>query len=150
MIGTVQMKSTLQSQVMESGVIGDSFIATAWTIKLVETSFDPKDSTTYPTPSTHFDPALGSEAPYILFDAPSGKNFLFAPEPAGGWTFTSETITDPISVNGYLVYCDGIVIGGNLIVATVISATGQTITLPYATMLLNQAPVPDATTPVPV
>jgi len=66
----------------------------AWTVSLVEGSFNPLDPATYPSASTHFTPLVSDDAPQLLFDSSSSQYYLHAPDPAGGWSFASATITD--------------------------------------------------------
>jgi len=99
---------------------------------MVEGNFDPTNPATFPSPSSAFAVKLsGSWA--FFFDAPSGRHMLVAEDPAGGWDFTS-TAPD-VTITGYVIRNNDAptsLIGANLFPTPIpISAIGQTITLPY-------------------
>lgn len=150
MIPNVQV--TDQQQGLLATEIGGSdwFVATNAVVTLVETAFDPKVVTSYPTDSAHFANKTSSGLATVVFDAPSGKRLIVWPDPTGGWVFTAATITVPITVNGYVVRIDGFITGGNTISPVTITANGQLVVLPSLSIELPPRPIPDSVTPASV
>lgn len=120
----------------------------AWDVSLVEDTLDPKDSTTYPAASTHFAPLTAGGESALAFDAASGKYFMVAPEPAGGWVFTAATITDPITIRGFICECGTVKVCGMLVNPISVTANGQTITIPQVVAEVAAAFMVDGTPPI--
>jgi len=102
------------------------------TVSLVEGEFDPADPDSWPTASTHFAPLESGAECELVFDAVSEQWFLSWPDPVGGWVFTAATITDSVTVSGFLCKVGTNLVGANtLSPAPTVTANDQTITLPY-------------------
>jgi len=113
---------------------------TAAVVRLVEGEFDPLDKTTWPAPSAAFAGKTSGSPVAVNFDAASEKWFIVVPEPVGGWIFTAGTVTDTVTISGFIAKTAG---GEEqfaaLIAPIAVTETGQTITLPYlAAELPNQ------------
>lgn len=65
-------------------------------VALVDTDFVPSDSTTWPAAAANFPLKTASGIYEIERDAVTGKDFLVAPDPAGGWDFISTGAGAPI------------------------------------------------------
>jgi len=108
-------------------------------VRLVSTTFNPADATTYPVTSTSFAAKDAGGLFEVQFDALSGKWFLVALDPDEGWDFTSTAAGD--SIVGFIVAAtaDANEIGGNLFVNPIpVTAVGQHITLPWVTIDITQ------------
>jgi len=131
-------------------LLGDisGFTDIAWTVSLVEGAFDPTDPDTWPAASVHFDPLDSGSSHAVFFDAASGKWFMEGPEPAGGWTFSAETITDPITVTGFIVEAGTALVGAMSCQPINVTATGQVVTLPFVTLQVPEVVLLSPTPPL--
>jgi len=104
-------------------------------VSLVETTFVPNDSTTWPAASSAFTSKDAGAVCEIQFDALSGRFYLVAPDPDEGWDFISTD--DGISIVGFWMKLSSNdnPICANLFTAPIsVTAVGQHITLPWVAM----------------
>jgi hypothetical protein len=119
-------------------------------VGLVEGEFDPSDPATWPTLSTHFDEAESGGVPTVAFDSVSEQWFLIWPEPTGGWTFTAETITTPVTITGFVVRQGTSKLFANLIGPITVVTTGDVIVLPYIAQAVDEPILVDGESPLPI
>jgi len=101
-------------------------------VSLVEGDFDVKDASTWPTISTAFTALTATDAWELQYDATSGKNLLVAPDPDGGWDFTS--VASGVTITGFKVTSMTAlnpVFAAKFLNPIPVTATGQHITIPY-------------------
>jgi len=150
MFGTVVPTPVLQQGGRASLEVVPGYTDDVWTVSIVEGSFTPADPTTWPAASSKFTPKVSDDLPSLHFDAASGKYFLMAPEPAGGWLFAATGISASITAGGYIIKCGTNLVGADLITPATITADGQTVTLPYVCLEVAANPYVPGTTPVSV
>lgn len=114
---------------------------------MVEVAFNPLVADTYPAHSAAFAAVSGGAGTWQEFDdAESGKRFLVAREPAGGWDFVATAAG--VTIVGYVVELatdTTVKICGNLFDEPIpIATVGQHIVLPYVSLPIDQVfgPVP--------
>lgn len=123
---------------MYNGVV--DYTDTPAIMRLVEGEFDPLDPTSWPAPSTHF-AAKTSGNPSIDFDAVTGKWYLVWPDPVGGWSFISATITDAVTITGFtLKTAAGDPVGACKLAGVSVTADGQVVVVPYAAVQIPDKP----------
>jgi len=147
MIPNIQLRPQVQTELRTALSQVPVLVDLAAVVRVVETAFDPKDPATYPVVSTHFATKTASGVATLVFDLASGKYLLVFPDPTGGWTFVAATITDPVTVQGYVVTVDGYDIGANTIPAKTVTANGQELTLPYLCIEIPTTVIADVAIP---
>jgi len=152
--GVFLMNANLVSSNLFAAQVRSALLAIAdWTdavanVALVEGTFNPKDSTTYPADSSAFTSLVSGAAWEIQFDALTSRWFLIAPDPDEGWDFVSTA--GGITITGFKVWGtdeEDNAVGANLFENPIaIAASGQHVTLPWVTFDITDMIV-DALTP---
>jgi len=151
----------MQANVVASGDFTNQAVAAVaavpdWTdapatVYLVAGSFDPADSDTYPTALAAFTPLTAGDPWAVVDDIVTGTRKMVAPDPDGGWTFTSSA--GGVTVTGFVVVSSAEAanfIGANLFATPIpVSAAGQEIVLPYVDFDVTQI-VGTSVTPYPL
>jgi len=131
--------------------VADVFDAAA-KVWLVEDNFVPGVAASYPAHSAAFAGITAAAGSWqVRFDAESGRFFLVAREPAGGWDFVS--LSGGVSIVGYVVELGADTatkMGGNMFDAPIpVGGAGEHISLPYVSLPVNQVfdivPIPQVT-----
>jgi len=136
--------------------IRQAFVGIAgWTldvvaVSLVEGDFDPEDPDSWPAASSHFASKNSGDGPSIILDSDSGAWMLKWPDPESGWNFPATSITDSVTITGYIVKNGTNKIGATKIAPQVITVTDEVVTIPYVSLQLSESFFVEASQPQPI